>query len=146
MAVTAGRAMKAAAASNTPFTDAELDKVVLSLQKAAAEECPVGNGVGAVAVAVAASEINWQAVRNVVAKYAHQPHADWHRTEAAADALADALSGPSDATFCRIFHRVGPLYPIPQLAQLRPHPSPPRESAQVMYAAQAKKLRNIIDF
>jgi len=81
---------KAAAASATPLSDAELDLAVASLRQAGSE----------------AHSIDYAALRELLSRVAHQPHKDWPRTEAASAALEELISGPDDSAFRDIFQRV----------------------------------------
>ena len=81
--------MKAAAAARTPFSEAELDSAVGSLQCLAPE-----------------ADIDWVALRTLYASRAHLNHKVWSDTETSAEQLAAILGGPSDAPFRQMFARV----------------------------------------
>lgn len=82
--------MKTAASSQVPFTDAELDTVIASLQMLAGED----------------SKIDWAALRQLMGKVAHVSHKEWPQTEVAAEDLCAIIKGPGDAQFERIMQRV----------------------------------------
>jgi len=84
-------AKKQAAGDASELSEAELDLALSSLQQAGS---------------AAHDELDWAALRALLARSAHLPHKDWARTEAAAAELEALLSNPADATFRDLFHRV----------------------------------------
>ena len=54
----------------------------------------------------AASSLDFDALRALIAEYGHLSHKDWARTSSAASELEKILSGPDDARFRRMFARV----------------------------------------
>lgn len=81
--------MKAASSAQTPFTDAELDTAIASLQMLGEE-----------------SDFDWAALRQLMREVAHVSHKEWPKTEAAAAELRKIIGGPDDAHFQRIMQRV----------------------------------------
>lgn len=77
--------MKAAAASNLPFSDAELDAAVESLRQLVPSD--------------ASSAVDWDGLRDLYARRAHLKHKDWSETCKSAEQLATILGGPDDPTF-----------------------------------------------
>ena len=120
----ASRAMKERAAKHEPFSAAELDGVLASLQRAAAAAAAAsssvedGEGGGSSSSSSSSSStggggggggaapIDWATLRALLGKAAHLSHKDWVRTESAADSLGDVLGGPANASFRDTFHRV----------------------------------------
>ena len=110
------RLMKERAAKHEPFSAAELDGVLASLQRAAAAAAAAaaadsssvegGEGGGSSAGGGGAAPIDWATLRALLGEAAHLSHKDWVRTESAADSLGDILGGPANASFRAIFHRV----------------------------------------
>ena len=84
-------AKKQAAGDALELSEAELDLALSSLQQAGS---------------ATHDDLNWTALRALLARSAHLPHKDWKRTEAAAAELEALLSDPADATFRDLFHRV----------------------------------------
>jgi hypothetical protein len=67
-AINMAHEMKTLAVNATPFSESELDRVILSLQQVAPDN----------------NTMDWQALRELVAQSCHLTHKDWQRTEAAA--------------------------------------------------------------
>jgi len=84
-------AMKAGAAANTPFSDAELDLAVQSLKCLVPEQ---------------QEKINWSALRDLYATCAHRTHKDWPTTMTAAAELAEIIGSPDSPVFRQLFTRV----------------------------------------
>ena len=84
-------AKKQAAGDALELSQAELDLALSSLQQAGS---------------ATHDDVDWPALRALLARSAHLPHKDWARTEAAAAELEGLLSDPADATFRDLFHRV----------------------------------------
>ena len=84
-------AKKQAAGDALELSEAELDLALSSLQQAGS---------------ATHDDLDWTALRALLARSAHLPHKDWKRTEAAAAELEELLSDPADATFRDLFHRV----------------------------------------
>ena len=104
-------AKKQAAGDALELSEAELDLALSSLQQAGS---------------ATHDDLDWTALRALLARSAHQPHKDWKRTEAAAAELEELLSDPADATFRDLFHRVltdGNWHAAEQAA-VRAHPNP----------------------
>ena len=102
---------KQAAGDALELSEAELDLALSSLQQAGS---------------ATHDDLDWTALRALLARSAHQPHKDWKRTEAAAAELEELLSDPADATFRDLFHRVltDGNWPAAEQAAVRAHPNP----------------------
>lgn len=72
--------LKALAASNTPFSEFELDSTVRSLAASLTEE--------------GREDWDWTAIRNLLEKSAHLCHKDFVRTEKAADEMGAIIGDP----------------------------------------------------
>lgn len=84
-------AKKQAAGDALELSEVELDLALSSLQQAGS---------------AAHDDLDWAALRALLARSAHLPHKDWTRTGAAAAELQALLSDPADETFRDLFHRV----------------------------------------
>ena len=84
--------IKAAATGHRPFSSAELDRAVQSLEGLAA--------------AAGESSIDWAAYRELLVQFAHESHKQWERTATASEALAQILGGPDSSAFRSLFDRV----------------------------------------
>eukprot|EP00292_Cryptomonas_paramecium_P016018 CAMPEP_0113714066 /NCGR_PEP_ID=MMETSP0038_2-20120614/32378_1 /TAXON_ID=2898 /ORGANISM="Cryptomonas paramecium" /LENGTH=204 /DNA_ID=CAMNT_0000640937 /DNA_START=65 /DNA_END=675 /DNA_ORIENTATION=- /assembly_acc=CAM_ASM_000170 len=73
-----------------PFSEKELDNAVKSLQNLASTP----------------NTIDWCALRQFFAGFAHESHKDWMVTESRAQDLAKLIGGPDDPGFRSIFRRV----------------------------------------
>ena len=104
-------AKKQAAGDALELSEAELDLALSSLQQAGS---------------ATHDDLDWTALRALLARSAHLPHKDWKRTEAAAAELEELLSDPADATFRDLFHRVltDGNWPAAEQAAVRAHPNP----------------------
>ena len=104
-------AKKQAAGDALELSEAELDLALSSLQQAGS---------------ATHDDLDWTALRALLARSAHLPHKDWKRTEAAAAELEALLSDPADATFRDLFHRVltDGNWPAAEQAAVRAHPNP----------------------
>ena len=92
-------ATKAAAAANSAFTDDELNRAVSSLQGLlSASMADGGPGVRIPG--------DWAAYRELLAKWAHESHKQWERTDAASQELAAILGDPEGSAFRTLFDRV----------------------------------------
>jgi len=82
--------MKSASSRQVPFSEAELDTAIASLQELAGPD----------------SALDWTALRKLMSEVAHVSHKDWPKTEAAAEDLRAIIKGPGDAEFERMMERV----------------------------------------
>ena len=111
-------AKKQAAGDALELSEAELDLALSSLQQAGS---------------ATHDDLDWTALRALLARSAHLPHKDWKRTEAAAAELEALLSDPADATFRDLFHRVltdGNWHAAEQAANPNPSPTPGRRAGR----------------
>jgi hypothetical protein len=86
------RALKDRASQNAEWSEEELSKVISAI----ASSAPADSNVG----------VDVNALRAVVAKFAHLGHKQWRMTEAASAELAQVIDGPDAEGFRAIFDRV----------------------------------------
>ena len=85
--------------AGAPFSTEELDRTITSFRNLVAMEADESKSS-------AASSLDFDALRALIAEYGHLSHKDWARTSSAASELEKILSGPDDERFRRMFARV----------------------------------------